>query len=81
MKDYTKENGWVHEIVMACKQNPNSTDINGVALYHIIDLIRQDEREACAKECWVQMGLMPTQAWSVNPYEQCILAIQSRGEK
>ena len=48
MTDYTKENDWVHDMVVACGQNPNSTDINGVALYHIIDLIRQDEREACA---------------------------------
>jgi hypothetical protein len=36
------------------------------------------EREACAKECWKQMGLLPTQAWSVNPYEQCIDAIRAR---
>jgi hypothetical protein len=46
MKDFTKENGWVHDMVMACRQDPNSADINGVALYHIIELIRQDEREA-----------------------------------
>ena len=38
------------------------------------------EREACAKECWKQMGLLPTQAWSVNPYEQCIDAIRARGQ-
>jgi hypothetical protein len=50
-------------------------------LERFAELVRQDERGACAAECWVQMGLMPTQAWSVNPYEQCILAIQSRGEK
>lgn len=49
MTDYTKENDWVHDMVIACGQNPNSTDINGVALYHIIDLIRQDERASCAK--------------------------------
>jgi len=51
MKDYTKENNWVHDMVIACKQDPNSTDINGVALYHVIDLIRRDEREACAAIC------------------------------
>jgi hypothetical protein len=39
------------------------------------------EREACAKECWKQMGLLPTQAWTVNPYEQCIDAIRARGEQ
>jgi hypothetical protein len=38
------------------------------------------EREACAKECWKQMGLLPTQAWEVNPYEQCIDAILARGQ-
>jgi len=38
------------------------------------------EREACAKECWKQMGLIPTQAWTVNPYEQCIDAIRARGQ-
>jgi hypothetical protein len=38
------------------------------------------EREACAKECWKQMGLLPTQAWEVNPYEQCIDAIRARGQ-
>jgi len=54
MKDFTKENGWVHDMVMACRQDPNSADINGVVLYHIIELIRQDEREACAKACDVR---------------------------
>jgi hypothetical protein len=39
------------------------------------------EREACAKECWVQMGLIPSQAWSVNPYEQCAKAIRARGKE
>jgi hypothetical protein len=39
------------------------------------------EREACAIECWVQMGLMPAQAWTVNPYQECIKAIRARGEK
>ena len=43
-------------------------------------LVAAKEREACAKECWKQMGLLPTQAWSVNPYEQCINAIRSRGK-
>ena len=38
------------------------------------------EREACAKECWKQMGLIPTQAWTVNPYEQCAEAIRARGQ-
>lgn len=45
-----KENGWVHDMVVACGQNPNSADINVVALYHIIDLIRQDERDKCASD-------------------------------
>ena len=43
-------------------------------------MIAEKEREACAKECWKQMGLLPTQAWSVNPYEQCIDAIRARGQ-
>jgi hypothetical protein len=42
-------------------------------------LVAEAEREACAKECWKQMGLLPTQAWAVNPYEQCIDAIRARG--
>ena len=41
-------------------------------------LVAEKEREACAKECWRQMGLLPTQAWTVNPYEQCIDAIRAR---
>jgi len=44
----------------------------------LIALTRADERKACAKECWKQMGLLPTQAWTVNPYEQCIDAIRAR---
>ena len=43
-------------------------------------LVAEAEREACAKECWKQMGLLPTQAWTVNPYEQCIDAIRARGQ-
>ena len=43
-------------------------------------LVAEKEREACAKECWKQMGLLPTQAWTVNPYEQCIDAIRARGQ-
>jgi hypothetical protein len=43
-------------------------------------LVAAKEREACAKECWKQMGLLPTQAWTVNPYEQCIDAIRARGQ-
>jgi len=39
------------------------------------------EREACAVACGVQMGLIPTQAWTVNPYEQCAAAIRARGNK
>ena len=37
------------------------------------------EREACVLECWAQMALIPTQSWTVNPYEQCIVAIRARG--
>jgi len=43
-------------------------------------LVANKEREACAKECWKQMELLPTQAWTVNPYEQCIDAIRARGQ-
>jgi hypothetical protein len=39
------------------------------------------EREACAKECLVQMSLIPAQAWTVNPYEQCSKAIRARWQK
>jgi hypothetical protein len=39
-----------------------------------------DEREACAVVCQAQMGLIPTQAWTVNPYSQCMKAIRARGE-
>jgi hypothetical protein len=46
--------------------------------YHFAEMVAEAEREACAKECWKQMGLLPTQAWSVNPYEQCIDAIRAR---
>ena len=57
---------------------------NGLTLHgdieHFAELVRADEREACAKECWKQMGLLPTQAWTVNPYEQCIDAIRARGQ-
>jgi disulfide oxidoreductase YuzD len=49
-KDFTKENNWVHDMVMACGENPNNTAINGVALYHIIELIRQDERDKCSSD-------------------------------
>ena len=48
--------------------------------YHFAKLVAEKEREACAKECWKQMGLLPTQAWTVNPYEQCIDAIRARGQ-
>ena len=44
-------------------------------------LVAEHEREACAKECWKQMGLLSTQAWTVNPYEQCINAIRERGKE
>ena len=36
------------------------------------------EREACAKECGRQMGMIPMQPWTVNPYEQCAAAIRAR---
>jgi hypothetical protein len=54
-----------------------------VSTKHLMTLVERvvaEEREACAKECWKQMGLLPTQAWSVNPYEQCIDAIRKRGQ-
>lgn len=73
MTDYTKENDWVHDMVIACGQNPSSTDINGVALYHVIDLIRQDEREACARLC---------DDWLVGRDDICEVAkaIRARGK-
>jgi hypothetical protein len=37
------------------------------------------EREACAKECGKQMGMIPMQPWTVNPYEECAKAIRARG--
>jgi hypothetical protein len=43
------------------------------------DLVRQDEQNACATECLVQMSLIPAQAWTVNPYTQCAVAIRARG--
>jgi len=49
-----------------------------VMLETFAKLVAEKEREACAKECWKQMGLLPTQAWTVNPYEQCIDAIRAR---
>jgi hypothetical protein len=64
-----------------------ATDVNWMPIIgleyaeKLIALARADEREACAKECWKQMGLIPTQAWEVNPYEQCIDAILARGEQ
>jgi hypothetical protein len=50
-------------------------------LERFAELVRQDEREACAALCKVQMSLIPSQAWTVNPYQQCIDAIRARGEK
>lgn len=38
----------------------------------------KEEREACAKECGRQMGMIPMQPWMVNPYEQCADAIRAR---
>lgn len=38
------------------------------------------EREACAMECWKQMGMIPMQPWTVNPYEECAKAIRARGQ-
>ena len=46
-----------------------------------IELSRESEREACAALCGVQMSLIPTQSWNLNPYLQCIEAIRARGEK
>jgi hypothetical protein len=42
-------------------------------------LVAEKEREACAKECWKQMGMIPMQPWTVNPYEECAKAIRARG--
>ena len=49
-------------------------------LERFAELVRQDEREACAVACGVQMSLIPQQAWTVNPYEQCMKAIRARKE-
>ena len=54
---------------------------NQIQLERFAELIRQDEREACVTECWVQMGLIPSQPWTINPYEQCIKAIRARGKE
>jgi hypothetical protein len=43
------------------------------------DEVAAAEREACAVECSIQMGLIPTQSWNVNPYLQCMKAIRARG--
>ena len=56
------------------------TDAAMKAAEKAVDVAIKLEREACAKECWKQMGLLPTQAWSVNPYEQCIDSIRARGQ-
>jgi len=53
----------------------------GDQVRELMKLVAEKEREACAKECWKQMGLLPTQAWTVNPYEQCINAIRERGQE
>ena len=45
-----------------------------------VDAARLEEREACVVECGVQMSLIPAQAWTVNPYEQCMKAIKARGK-
>ena len=50
-------------------------------LERFAELVRQNEREACATECYRQMSLIPTQAWTINPYQQCMQAILARGEK
>jgi hypothetical protein len=47
----------------------------------IILRAKAEEREACAALCAVQMSLIPAQAWTVNPYEQCMNAIRARGKK
>jgi hypothetical protein len=59
---------------------PHLDGIYSEALVAFAKLVAEAEREACAKECWKQMGLLPTQAWTVNPYEQCIDAIIARGQ-
>jgi hypothetical protein len=60
--------------------NDGFIDVTKAELDKFAKLVAEAEREACAKECWKQMGLLPTQAWSVNPYEQCIDAIRKRGQ-
>lgn len=72
------------EMAQECKligMRPHLDGIYSEALVAFAKLVAAKEREACAKECWKQMGLLPTQAWTVNPYEQCIDAIRARGEK
>jgi hypothetical protein len=81
-RDFTKENGWVHGMVMACKQNPNNADINVVALYHVIDLIRQDEREACAALCEeASLYFEDDQASASYAADYCADEIRKRNEK
>jgi hypothetical protein len=60
--------------------NDGFIDVTKAELDKFAKLVAEAEREACAKECWKQMGLLPTQAWTVNPYEQCIDAIRARGQ-
>jgi len=66
--------------LVADKEREQLTDAAMKAAEKAVDVAIKLEREACAKECWKQMGLLPTQAWSVNPYEQCIDAIRARGQ-
>ena len=66
--------------LVADKEREQLTDAAMKAAEKTVDVAIKLEREACAKECWKQMGLLPIQAWTVNPYEQCIDAILARGQ-
>jgi len=66
--------------LVAEKERERMTVVAMNAAEKAVDVAIKLEREACAKECWKQMGLLPIQAWTVNPYEQCIDAIRARGQ-
>jgi hypothetical protein len=73
-------NDRLKELVRQAKPNPNLI-WEDADLERFAELVRAEEREACATECWEQMKLIPKQAFTVNPYQQCANAIRARGEK
>ena len=75
------KNKEIIEMAKQCFADPDgSLALLTPELTEFAKLVAEKERDACAKVCWKQMGLIPTQAWTVNPYEQCIDAIRARGQ-